>query len=118
MTRLEKLEATNKEVQELEINNDLGFFTRLFPEKMNTFLNLTFFNDIDNPDFQYYLLTFREDVANTIAWCKESKLNETDWQKKYTINHCKKSISDMLYYTRKAVEYYLGSEDLLLKDEN
>jgi hypothetical protein len=117
MTRLEKINTADKAIQNMQINNDLAFFTHLLPDKMSYFLTLTYFNEIENSEFQYYLSELRERVLSTITWCKQSKLNETDWQKNYTLSICKRDISNALYCTQKAVEYYLGSNRLLLEDE-
>jgi hypothetical protein len=52
-----------------------------------------------------------------INWCKESKLNETDWQKEYTLKKCKGYVSTVLKIINLAFEYYIGNKTLLLKDE-
>jgi hypothetical protein len=119
MTRLEKLEAANKEVQDTTLNNNLAFFTILLPQKMTNFLNLTYFDEIEHEDFQHYLSSFRNDVlVASINWCKESKLNETDWQKDFTLKKCKEYTKTVLWAIKMAFEYYIGNKELLLKEEN
>lgn len=119
MTRIEKLELINKEVQETVISNDLDFFTDLFPEKLNTFLGLTYFPEITHETFHLYLDTYRNGIlVDTIKWCKESKLNETEWQKNFTLKSCKESVKSMLRIINWAFEYYIGNKELLLKEED
>ena len=59
MTRLEKLKLIDNEIQEIQINNDLAFFTHILPNKLNDFLTLTYFNST-NETFHYYLEKHRK----------------------------------------------------------
>jgi hypothetical protein len=119
MTRIEKLEFINKEVQEMEINNDLGFFTHLLPDKLNLFLNLTYFETVQHDAFQNYLNHCRQILSkDTIDWCKKTELNETQWQKEYTLKVCRRHTKDFLWIIKKAFEYYIENNELLLKEEN
>ena len=119
MTRLKKLDLINKEIQETIINNDLAFFTDLFPEKLNAFLELTYFPEIKHETFHLYLDTYRNGIlVDTIKWCKESKINETDWQKDFTLRICKQNVHSMMRIINWAFEYYIGNKELLLKEED
>ena len=53
-----------------------------------------------------------------IKWCKESKLNETNWQKEYTIGRCKDHTKTMLRIIGWAFDYYVGNKELLFKEEH
>ena len=118
MTRLEKLKSSNDDVQSMELNNDLAFFTRLLPDKMNSFLRLTYFDGISNDDMKKYLDFNRENILiKGIDFVKESKYDETVWQKEFTLKCAKRYTSDMLWIINKAFEYY-GQMELLTKEED
>ena len=96
MTRLENLEAINKEIQGLEIPTDLAFFRMTLPNKLEEFLALTDF-EVANQLLKTYLDEYRNLYRyDTIIWCNKSEINETKWQKDYTLTACKRSTSDFL----------------------
>jgi hypothetical protein len=91
MIILEKLEAINNEIQSMEIPNDLAFFRMILPNKMESFASLTYFT-LDSDNLQNYINEYRKIyLEDTVGWCKKSELNETDWQKDFTLKSCKSS---------------------------
>ena len=118
MTRLDRLKEANVAVQNMALNDDLAFFSKLLPDKMSDFIELTYF-DIGHEEFQNYLKEYRDTlVVSTIQWCKDSKVNETDWQKEFTLKVCKKCIDNFFSIIKIAFEHYLNGKELLLKDED
>ncbi len=118
MTRFEKLISSNDDVQNMEINNDVEFFSLLLPDKMEAFLNQTYFDNLINEDMVKYLDFYRENILiKGIEFVKNSKHDETDWQKEFTLKCAKRYTSDMLWIIKKAFDYY-GQMELLTDEEN
>ncbi|MFZ5976225.1 MAG: hypothetical protein GTN67_14285 [Hydrotalea flava] len=118
MTKLEKLESVNFEVQNLQIEYNIIFFKSLLPKKMESFLKLTYFEDINNKELENYLNHYRNYLLiEGIKFSLESLPNETNWQKDYTLLCCKRYVSDMLYIINLSFKYF-KKMDLLYKQEN
>lgn len=118
MTRLNKFNRVNDELQEMEMNKDLAFFSTLFPDKLQEFVDLTHFDEVEHSVFQEYLKFCRSIVEMQVKISKEITWTDTDDKKQWAIKTGKESVRYVIHLIQLAVEYYLGNKDLLMEEEN
>ena len=117
MTRLNKFNKVNDELQEMEVNKDLAFFSTLFPDKLQEFLELTNFDEVQHSVFQEYLKFCRSVVEMQIKISKEITWTDSDAKKQWAIKTGKESVRYVIHLIQLAFEYYLGNKDLLTNEE-
>jgi len=118
MTRLDKFNKVNAELQAMEINKDLAFFSHLFPDKLQEFLDLTNFDEVQHSIFQEYLKFCRNIVEMEIKISKEINWTDSDAKKQWVIKAGRESVRYVIHLIQLAFEYYLGNKDLLTKEES
>ncbi|MFI5187601.1 MAG: hypothetical protein ACHQF0_12800 [Chitinophagales bacterium] len=111
------MKKVNEELQEMEINKDLAFFSMLFPEKLQEFLDLTHFDEIQHFIFQEYLKFCRSIVEMQMKISKEINWKDSDDKKQWVVKAGKESVPYVIHLIELAFEYYLGNKDILTKEE-
>ena len=118
MTRLDKFDKVNGELQSMEINDDFAFFSHLFPDKLQEFLDLTYFDEIEHFIFQEYLKFCRRIVEMQLKISKETGWTDSATKKQWVVKSGKESVPYVIHLIELAFEYYLGNKDLLTKEES
>ncbi len=116
MTRINKIKELNIEIQKMEITKDLGFFQKILPDKISQLLPLLEVeteNEKLKTELEFEKTVF---IKGAISFSKESKFNETQWEKEFTLRKCKELVNKVIVHILFACNS-LGQNHVLAEDK-
>ena len=118
MTRLEKLIQAEREILELQTDDYPDLFSRILPQKMQAFLALCYFDDLDDEKLHHYFSRYIELYKLEIEWSKNMGPQVSGLQQNYFLRACKDLTCNLRETVVMGFEHLRGSLERLQIEED